>query len=350
MSGRSGCTGDIADVAIEFQVLGRAGRDNALWVKVDSGQAQHRLLFDCGEGCLPAVGRAELLNIDHLFLSHFHLDHVCGFDGLFRRVYNRESKPVSVWGPSGTVALMHHRFLSFWWNLHEGQGGEWVVRDVNLEGVGEGGRFFVREGFVRRHPVEQRSELVAPAILREPDYSVEALVLEHHGPSVGYLVREADRVHVRAERLAELQLPPGPWIKLLKEGSLDHEVTGRDGVRWTPAALSSELLVETPGDSIAYLTDFLLDDPARRRLIPWLNGVGTLVCESQYRHSDRELAQRNCHATARSVGRLARDAAVGKLILMHLSERYSEREWGGLLREARQAFPGAEFPPGWEIG
>lgn len=345
-----GAVAEIGQVAIEFQVLGRPGRDNALWVRVDSGQAQHRLLFDCGEGCLPAVGRSEILGIDHLFLSHFHLDHVCGFDGLFRRVYNRESKPMGVWGPRGTVELMHHRFLSFWWNLHEGQSGEWVVRDVNPGGKAEGGRFLVREGFGRRHPLEDVAGLGPSEILRAPDYSVEAMVLEHHGPSVGYLVREPDRVHVRAERLVELQLRPGPWIKQLKEGSLAEEVISGDGRRWPADALKGELLVESEGESIAYLTDFLLDDAARERLVPWLQGVGTVVCECQYRHSDRALAVRNCHATARSVGRLGRDAGVGRLILMHLSERYSEREWSGLLREAQQGFPGAEFPSGWEIG
>jgi ribonuclease Z len=39
-------------MTLSFQVLGDAGRDNALLVKVDSGQAVSRLLFDCGDGCL----------------------------------------------------------------------------------------------------------------------------------------------------------------------------------------------------------------------------------------------------------------------------------------------------------
>lgn len=344
-----------AQVALEFQVLGRPGRDNALWVKVDSGQAQHRLLFDCGEGCLPAVGRSELLALDHLFISHFHLDHICGFDGLFRRIYNRESKPAGVWGPAGTVDLMHHRFRSFWWNLHEGQGGEWEVRDIGPEGVAMAVRFLTREGFSRRHPMEPASSLPTPEpgparILATADFSVEAMVLEHHGPSVAYLVREPVRQHVRAERLAELGLRPGPWLRALKDGCLEEDVAAENGTRWTAGALREELLWETKGDSLAYLTDFLLDEPARRRLVPWLRGVGTMVCESQYRHADAELAQRHCHATARSVARLAKDSGVDRLILMHLSERYSEREWLGLLREARKVFPKAEFPANWEIG
>lgn len=337
-------------MALAFQILGRPGRDNALWVKVDTGQAQHRLLFDCGEGCLFAVGRTELLGLDHLFFSHFHLDHVCGFDGLFRRVYNRESKPVGVWGPAGTVDLMQHRFRSFWWNLHEGQGGQWDVRDVGPEGVTAAASFLTREAFAYGHPLETPAGPEGGAILRQEDFSVEAMVLEHHGPSIAYLVREPRRVHVRADRLEELGLRAGPWVKRLKDGTLESEVEASDGVLWTAEALRRELLWESRGESVAYLTDFLLDDAARARLTPWLRSVGTLVCESQYRHADRDLARKNCHATARGVARLARDAEVERLILMHLSERYSERDWAGMLREARQVFPGTDFPPGWEIG
>ena len=335
-------------MALEIQVLGRPGRDNALWVKVDSGQAQHRLLFDCGEGCLPALPRSEILEMDHLFFSHFHLDHVCGFDSLFRRIYNRESKPMGVWGPAGTVDLLHHRFQSFWWNLHKNQGGQWEVRDVGPEGVTAASRFLTREAFALRHPLPIPPG-PSPIHIGE-DFSVEAMVLEHHGPSIAFLVREPFRVHVRSERLAELGIRPGPWVRQLKEGVFEDELVSADGTRWTAPALREILLWESKGESVAYLTDFLLDDAARERLVPWLKGIGTLVCESQYRHADRDLAKKNCHATARGVAKLARDAEVNRLLLMHLSERYSERDWESMLREARRVFPPSEFPPAWEIG
>jgi hypothetical protein len=34
-------------MSLSIQVLGNAGRDNALLVSVDSGQAVSKLLFDC---------------------------------------------------------------------------------------------------------------------------------------------------------------------------------------------------------------------------------------------------------------------------------------------------------------
>jgi len=337
-------------VPIESQVLGRPGRDNALWVRVDTGQSLHRLLFDCGENCLHRVDRTDLLALDHVFFSHFHLDHVAGFDGLFRRVYHRESKPVRVWGPPGTVELMHHRFRSFWWNLHEGQGGEWEVREVGPDGVRVAGRFYTREGYAKRHELDLPRPSRVGVIWEEEAFSVEAMLLEHHGPSAAYLVREPTRIHVRADRFDELGLEPGPWVGKLKAGDPGLEVTAKDGKTWTGDALREELLRESEGESVAYLTDFLLDGAAREPLVPWLRGVDTMVCESQYRHADLELAQRNCHATARSVAELARDAEVGRLVLMHLSERYSERDWRGMRKEARKVFPRTEFPRWWEIG
>ena len=64
----------------------------------------------------------------------------------------------------------------------------------------------------------------------------------------------------------------------------------------------------TPGDSAACLTDFLLDEAAAERLAEALRGVGVVVCESQYRHDDEELACRNFHMTATPAASLAKQA------------------------------------------
>ena len=88
-------------MAIRFKVLGGAGQDNALWVEVDSGQGIRRLLFDCGEGCLSGLAFADVQATDHLFFSHFHMDHVSGFDSFFRANFNREDRANRIWGPPG---------------------------------------------------------------------------------------------------------------------------------------------------------------------------------------------------------------------------------------------------------
>jgi ribonuclease Z len=79
-------------MSLSFQVLGDAGRDNALLVSVDSGQAVSRLLFDCGDGCLWHLPFGDVQTIDHLCFSHQHMDHVGGFDTFFRCTFNRTTK------------------------------------------------------------------------------------------------------------------------------------------------------------------------------------------------------------------------------------------------------------------
>jgi len=67
-------------MSITSRILGSAGKDNALLVQIDSGQAVERLLFDCGDGCLSDLPYGEIQAIDHLFLSHLQLV-MAGFPG-----------------------------------------------------------------------------------------------------------------------------------------------------------------------------------------------------------------------------------------------------------------------------
>ena len=53
---------------------------------------------------------------------------------------------------------------------------------------------------------------------------------------------------------------------------------------------------------------------------------------------------RNYHMTAVQAAELARQAGAGKLMLIHLSDRYPPEEWPELLNEAREVFPGDIFP------
>lgn len=328
---------------LDVTVLGGPRTDNALFVRVRTGQATHRLLFDCGEGCLRDLPRADVQETDHLLFSHLHMDHVAGFDSFFRVNAARE-RPVRVWGPPGTSDRMHHRLRGVMWNLHAGLPGTWEVRDIH-EGEGRGARFLLREAFEVRHDLPNQP--TGSMILDGGDYTVEAHLMDHRTPSAAYVVREAPRVNVDVSRLRSLGLTGGPWLQALKSGQAGPvEVGGRS---LDLADLRRDLLVETPGESVAYLTDFLLDDGARERLVPALRGVTTLVCESQYRHADAALARENHHMTAVQAAGLAREAGVGRLVLFHVSERYAAVELPDLLAEARAVFPATEFPEGWSV-
>jgi len=335
-----------SDLSIQYHVLGTAARDNALLALVCTGQAVHRLLFDCGDGVLAALPFAEIQRIDHLFFSHLHMDHIGGFDAFFRCTYNRTGRPNIIWGPPQTGRILHHRFQGFLWNLHGDTDVTWRVADVYPAHIAWT-RYALHDAFARARPDgEQPCDGV---LLRTPDFTVQAVHLAHRTPVLGFIVRETPRRHIDVARLPALGLRPGPWLQALKVAPPAQTHLHIDGVPYPLDALRAALLHETPGDAIAYLTDFLLDDDALARLPPLLHGVRTLVCESAYRHADCALARRHHHLTAPQAATLAARAGVHQLRLIHLSERYPPAEWPALLAEARAIFPATAFPGGWEM-
>jgi ribonuclease Z len=332
-------------MGITYQILGGPGQDNAVFVRVDTGQDIQRCLFDCGEGCVTtaqgAPAFAEVQQTDYLLFSHLHMDHIGGFDSFFRATFNRP-KPVSVWGPPETSRILHHRFQGFMWNLIEGQPGTWYVHDVYPDRQ-TAFRFEAGEAFATAHPAGERSG----PIISTPALTIEAMALNHGTPSLGYLLREPPRANIDPAALARLGLRPGPWIQALKAPADPAATLEIDGVAHSQPALREQLVVETPGDSLAYLTDFMLDEGATERLAAWIQGCGTIICESQYRAADAELARRNFHLTAPAAAELARRANAGRLVLFHLSNRYRRPEWAELLAEARAVFPHTVFADHW---
>jgi ribonuclease Z len=176
---------------------------------------------------------------------------------------------------------------------------------------------------------------------------VDAVTLDHRTPSLGYIVREKARRNIDSSRLASLGLRPGPWLKQLKEPSSRSNELVIGGVRYSVDQLRNELVVEAPRESLAYLTDFLLDEQALEMLVDFLRGTGTNICEVQYRHADLELARKNFHMTTVLSATLAQQAQVRELVLFHLSDRYVRADWVEMLREAREIFPNTRFPVQW---
>ena len=334
-------------MALHFQILGDPGRDNAVFVRIVSGQKVSRLLFDCGEHCLAHLSIAEIQAIDHVLFSHFHMDHISGFDAFFRVTYDRTTRQNIIWGPPGASGVMQHRFQGFLWNLHQNLASQWDVHEIYPDRV-EVTRYRANEAFSRAYPLP--SYPYHEVIIDTPEYSVYAYQMDHQAPSMAYLVREKPRINVDTTRLEELGLRPGGWLKNLKTPEAgEAPLIKIDGKSYPIADLRRNLLIETAGDSIAYLTDFIMDQQAQERLARVLHGCKVIVCESQYRQADWELAQRNYHMTASQVAEMARLAQVQQLLLFHLADRYEKREWAALLEEAQAIFPKTAFPEGWLI-
>jgi len=72
-----------------------------------------------------------------------------------------------------------------------------------------------------------------------------------------------------------------------------------------------------------------------------------VVCESQYRAADADLAGAAMHSTATEVAAIAQRAGVGRLILFHISDRYDAAARREMLLEAQAIFANTTMPEGW---
>ncbi len=78
--------------------------------------ASKKLLFDCGRGVVIRLTQAGVSpkEIDGLFLTHLHSDHVVGIPDLWLSGwFLGRSKPLRIWGPKGTSGMAKHLAQAF---------------------------------------------------------------------------------------------------------------------------------------------------------------------------------------------------------------------------------------------
>jgi len=83
-----------------------------------------KLLFDCGRGAAQRLWQLNipLGNVDALFLTHLHSDHVVGIPDLWLTgwipaVFGKRSVPFQVFGPDGTKDMMENLVRAFSWDI-----------------------------------------------------------------------------------------------------------------------------------------------------------------------------------------------------------------------------------------
>ena len=78
-----------------------------------------KLLFDCGRGATMRLDQLKVEQIDGLFLTHLHSDHIVGLPDLWLTgwVMGRKT-PFRVWGPAGTRQMMSHLEQAYSFDIH----------------------------------------------------------------------------------------------------------------------------------------------------------------------------------------------------------------------------------------
>ncbi|MCZ7566532.1 MAG: MBL fold metallo-hydrolase [Burkholderiales bacterium] len=172
------------------------------------------LLLDLGD--VTALPPKKLLRVSDVFVSHTHMDHFYGFDRLLRVCVGRETG-VRLYGPPGFLEQVEHKLAAYTWNLVENYPVDFAiaVHEVAPDWSMRAARFGCHRRF-RREPAAA-PRLPPGVLLDDPAFSVRAEFLDHKTACLAFAVEEKMHVNVWKNRLAELGLPTGPWLKALKD-------------------------------------------------------------------------------------------------------------------------------------
>lgn len=255
------------------------------------------MLFDCGEGTQRQMMRARtgMMRLNYIFLTHLHADHILGIPGLLETLaFQGREEPITIAGPVHTARLVEC-FKSVCY----------FSRNFEVKAV----------------------EMQPGDALKMKGYAVSAVSTHHSVPSIGFVLEEDPRPG-RFDRDAAVSLgvPPGPLFGRLQHG---HEVEV-DGRTVQPGQVMGP---PRPGRKIVYTGD---TRPCKSVQMA-ASGADLLIHDCALAGDMADWAKETRHSTAAEAAEIARGAGVGKLVLTHISSRYSE-DTSVLLKEARSIF------------
>ncbi len=256
------------------------------------------ILFDCAEGTQRQMGRAKLSvsRINKIFITHLHGDHIMGIPGILQTLsLLGRKKPLSIYGPEGVAAFIKAIKSTVEFTL---------TFDVYIHQVSEG------------------------VIYEARDYLIECAKTEHTNSSFAYAFIEKERPgKFHPEKAKALQIPMGPLWKKLQCG---ETITLPDGRKIEPREVVDP---PRPGRKIVYSGDTAPCDSVKQLS----KNATLLIHESTYGEDLEEKALETKHSSAAQAARIAKEAGVQKLVLTHISQRYSNPD--ELLEQARRIFP-----------
>lgn len=307
------------------------------------------LLLDLGD--ISALPPRKILRTSHVFVSHTHMDHFIGFDRLLRVCLGRD-RPLAMYGPEHFIDQVEHKLAAFTWDLVENYAVDLTItaHEVANDGTLRRAAFNSRERFRRRDL--PATPLVDGLLHDEAAFRVRCAVLDHKTPCLAFAIEESMHVNVWRNRVVDLGLEPGPWLRDVKhavmagspddtmvEASLASPADVHATVRRSLGSLKRDVLEIVPGEKIAYVTDVAYSEENARRIVGLASRSDLLYIEAMFLEEHAADAARKFHLTARQAGEIARSAGARVMVPCHFSPRYADCE-ARLRAEARAAFGG----------
>ena len=97
---------------MRLRVLGCSGGIGGRHLRTTSFLVDHDILIDAGSG-VGDLSLAELTRIDHIFVSHSHLDHVTSIPFLVDTVGGMRSSPVTVYATAPTIEILKNHLFNW---------------------------------------------------------------------------------------------------------------------------------------------------------------------------------------------------------------------------------------------
>ena len=256
------------------------------------------ILFDCGEGNQRQMMRYGVgFSFTEIFFTHYHADHILGVTGLLRTMGLQDRTAlVTLYGPRGAQRIL----------------GAAIALGIERN----------------KFPVEI-NEVKPGDRLRREQYDIVVFETEHRPDTIGFALAEHTRLgRFNPERARELGIPEGPlWGRLHKGETIVLE----DGRSVAPADLVG---VPRRGRTLVYSGD----TRPSLGVVEAARGADLLIHEATFGSDELERAKETGHSTAAEAARVAVEAGVRRLVLTHISPRYT-RDAPELLAEARAIFP-----------
>lgn len=266
-------------------------------------------LFDCGEGTQVRMVEygVSSAKLEGIFISHLHGDHVFGLPGVMvrRSQEGQRREHLDVFAPESLESF--------------------------LGGLSEAGSLDLLYPWSVQPLSDKKS-------YTEKNLTFTAASLDHRTPNFGFAVEHHPSIRkFFPEKARRLGVPEGPlWSQLQGGGSIELD-SGR--------VVRPEEVSDPPpeGPTFVYLTDTrpCYDLPEA------FYAPDLIVHEGMFTAEHQQHAREKKHSTAREAARVAKHLEAEKLLLTHISHRYSDKAI--LLDEAREIFRDTELAQEGEV-
>lgn len=258
-------------------------------------------LFDAGEATQHQILHTTIRprKVTKIFITHLHGDHIFGLPGfLSSRSFQGGNEPLTIYGPVGIK-----KFVMTALQVSESR-LSYPLKFVEID-----------------HSQE---------LFNERGFKVTTMSLDHKIACYGYRIEEADHPgELQVDKLRQDNIPSGPIYGQLKAGKTVKLDDGRviDGKNYIGKP--------QPGRIIAILGDTRQTPNA----VVLARKADVLVHESTFAKNEAKMAHNYYHSTSLQAAEVAKQAGAKKLLLTHISARYTGKAAYQLAYQVRDVVP-----------